>query len=217
MKIELIDKVKIKDLNSSIGNQYLSESHASGGSFLNNYHKNLPLILVGSPDSVLPDALNISCPDVIQNSQIVVEGSLVNEYLITDLVIEYGFTIDGEFTEITDRVPYAPWQIQLDAASIYFYSYSYLYIKITGIDYSNGERVELLHKVPINLEDGCAATCNELANTEAALYISSIHSEVPVSFRVVVDGKSYIAETLEDIKYLLDQEGIQVTFYEEYY
>lgn len=218
MKIELIDKVNIKDLEGYIGNQYLSESHASGGSFLNNYHKPIPLVMIGVPGSTLPASLYITCENVSQNTEIIVEGSITNEYLLSDLVLSYSFVRDGDFITVTDRIPYAPWELSFDAYTIYMASYTSLYIKLEGNDYSTEDPVTIIHEIPIVLEEGCQATCSDLAIVEAALYVEyNYSSEVQTPVRVTIAGKSYITETLGEIKTLLNQEGIQVTFYEEYY
>lgn len=218
MKIDLIDKVNIKDLNSSIGTQYISEGHTAGGSFLNNYHKHLPSILIGLPNSVLPDSLYVSCEDVWEDSVLVVEGNIKNEYLLSDLILSYSFVKDGEFFIVSDRIPYTPWEIELSAFSIYNSSYTSLYIKIEGIDYSTGELISVLQEIPLVLEEDCQETCADLAKVEAALYaVSRYYTEILTPVKITVNGRSYTAETLEDIKTLLNQEGIQVTFYEEYY
>lgn len=216
MKIDLIDKVKIKDLNSSTGTQYIAEGHTAGGSFLNNYHKHLPSILIGLPNSLLPDSLSVSCEDVWQDAVLLVEGNIKNEYLLNNLTLSYSFFKDGEFTIVSDRIPYSVWTLELSASTLYEYSYSTLYIKIEGNDYSTGEPISVVQELPIVLQEDCRETCADLSKVEAALYaVSRYYSETPV--KVTVNGKSYIAETLEDIKTLLNQEGIQVTFYEEYY
>ena len=55
--------LKIPSLQTSVGNGYISAGSRQGGSYLSNYHKSLPRLLLGSLNSST-DTIHITCNDI---------------------------------------------------------------------------------------------------------------------------------------------------------
>ena len=200
-------KLKIPTLSTHIGNGYISAGVRQGGSYLNNYHKSLPKLLLGSIHST-SESIHIRCVDVEEDVLIEVRGIIENEYLLEDLELSVDKLVEG--FELVDRVPYAEWSFRISARDIYTSNLEHITLKLVGND-SEGRLVELRQYLPVTLEEDCLDMCQ---NAEREAYSEFDFLTLNTPFKVTVNGEIIYTSSLYELKQALLDRGVDLTLYQ---
>lgn len=201
MKIrDQLANLKIPDLKTKIGNGYLSVGSRQGGSYLNNYHKSLPSLLLGTVHNS-SNPIHVSCEDVYNNTIIEIKGIVENEYLLDNLDL---FVLIGEEVALVERVPYAEWKIYISASDIYSSNLQSIQLKLEGLN-SEGKLISVTESLPISLEENCIASYS----TE-----SVVNHRRSIPLNVVINGESIQANSLSELKEALLNRGVELIIYQ---
>lgn len=201
-----LTKLKIPSLQTSGG--YISSGVRQGGSYLNNYHKTLPRLLLGSLHNAI-DKIHITCLDVRSESNITIKGVIENEYLLTD--IELYLRAYGDKFVLIDRVPYSEWSFNLSAREIYTSNLKHIELKLIGIN-SDGILETLVEIIPIEADEDCLDICQD-AVVEAAIGFNT-WTDDQITFDVSVNGESIQARSLKELREALFTRGVEFIIYE---
>lgn len=196
-------KLKIPSLQTTAGSGYISAGVRQGGSYLNNYHKSLPRLLLGSLHNTM-DKIHITCLDVTEDVNIEIRGIIENEYLLNDIEL-YVRTYEDGFILI-DRVPYAEWSFRLSAMGIYTSNLKHIELKLVGIN-SDENPVTIIEYIPIEVDEDCFD-----AITEASIEFGQVYSNTV--FDVVINGSSIRTNSILELKEALLDRGVEFIMYQ---
>lgn len=199
--------LKIPSLKTHTGNGYISAGSRQGGSYLSNYHKSLPRLLLGSLNSVT-DTIYISCEDIKENVFIEVRGIIENEYLLNDIEL-YVNTYEEEYLYV-DRVPYAEWSFNISALAIYTSNLKHIELELVGTN-SEGFPVTVKQFIPVLIEEDCFDVCED-ATVEA--YVGFVDIGVDTPFKVSVNGEIITSSSLYELKEALLNKGVEFIIYQ---
>lgn len=197
----------IPSLKTPKGNGYISAGSRQGGSYLSNYHKSLPRLLLGSLNSAT-DTIFISCDDIKEDVYIEVRGIIENEYLLNDIEL-YVNTYQGEFMYV-ERVPYAEWSFNISALSIYTSNFKRIELELVGTN-SEGFPVTVKQYIPVTIEEDCFDVCED-ATVEAYAGFEDIRVDTP--FKISVNGEIISSTSLYELKEALLNKGVEFIIYQ---
>lgn len=199
--------LKIPSLQTSVGNGYISAGSRQGGSYLSNYHKSLPRLLLGSLNSST-DTIHITCNDIKEDVYIEVRGIIENEYLLNDIEL-YVNTYQEEYMYV-DRVPYAEWSFTISALAIYTSNFKHIELKLVGTN-SEGFPVTVKQLIPVTIEEDCYDVCED-AVVEAYAGFEDIRVDTP--FKITINGEVISSSSLYELKEALLNKGVELIVYQ---
>lgn len=198
-----LTKLKVPSLQTTVGSGYISAGVRQGGSYLNNYHKSLPRLLLGSLHNTM-DIIHITCLDVTEDVNIEIRGIIENEYLLKDIKL-YVRTYEDGFI-LVDRVPYSEWSFHLSAMGIYTSNLKHIELKLVGIN-SDENPVTIVEYIPIEVDEDCFD-----AITEASIEFGQVYSDTV--FNVVINGSSIRTNSILELKEALLDRGVEFIMYQ---
>lgn len=164
---------------------YISFGKRNGGTYSNNYNKNVNLNEIGIVRLDFEPVV-ITCNE--QESSIVFEGNVYNEHLLENVQLSYYL---GELEVSIDREPYTYYSFSIPAFTLQGYEYIDVCIRGTNITTTNA--VEVLIRIPIVFE-----TCDNILVTGDRI------------FNFTVDGVYYTAYSIDELINIMKKHNITV-------
>jgi hypothetical protein len=180
-----IDRVSLKGDTLVKAGLYISFGKRVGGSYSNNYNKNVNLSEIGIVRLDFEPVV-ITCEE--HEDLIVFEGNVYNEHLLSDVVLSYQL---GELEVIIDREPYTYYSFSIPAFTLQ--NFESVDVKITGINRETNRDVEVIITIPIVFE-----TCGDIIVTEDRV------------FNFTINGVYYTAHSINELIGIMKQNNIIV-------
>ena len=158
-----IDRVSLQGDTPIKAGLYISLGKRIGGSYSNNYNKNVNLSEIGIVRLDFEPVV-ITCEE--HEDLIVFEGNVYNEHLLSDIVLSYQL---GELDIIIDREPYTYYSFSIPAFTLQ--NFESVDVKITGTNRETNRNVEVIITIPIVFE-----TCGDIFVTEDRVFNFTINS-----------------------------------------
>ena len=158
----VIDRVSLKGDTLVKAGLYISFGKRVGGSYSNNYNKNVNLNEIGIVRLDFEPVV-ITCEE--HEDLIVFEGNVYNEHLLSDVVLSYKL---GELDVIIEREPYTYYSFSIPAFTLQ--SFESIDVKITGINRETNKDVQVIITIPIVFE-----VCGDMIVTEDRVFNFTIN------------------------------------------
>jgi hypothetical protein len=180
-----IDRVSLQGDTPIKAGLYISLGKRIGGSYSNNYNKNVNLSEIGIVRLDFEPVV-ITCEE--HEDLIVFEGNVYNEHLLSNVVISYQL---GELDVIIDREPYTYYSFSIPAFTLQ--NFESIDVKITGINRETNRNVEVIITIPIVFE-----TCGGIFVTEDRV------------FNFTINGVYYTAYSINELISIMKKNNITV-------
>lgn len=181
----VIDRVSLKGGSPIKAGLYISFGKRVGGSYSNNYNKNVNLNEIGIVRLDFEPVV-ITCEE--HEDLIVFEGNVYNEHLLSDVVLSYQL---GELDIIIDREPYTYYSFSIPAFTLQ--NFESIDVKITGTNRETNRNVEVIITIPIVFE-----ICGDIFVTEDRV------------FNFTINGVYYTAYSIDELISIMKKNNITV-------
>lgn len=158
----VVERVPLKSDTPIKAGLYISFGKRVGGSYSNNYNKNVNLSEIGIVRLDFEPVV-ITCEE--HEDLIVFEGNVYNEHLLSDVVLSYQL---GELDVIIDREPYTYYSFSIPAFTLQ--SFESIDVKITGVNRETNKDVQVIITIPIVFE-----VCGDMIVTENRVFNFTIN------------------------------------------